>query len=225
MKSPTETVVEAIAVTAELTQTPMSGGAMTVLARDLLQHYPAESVLRALDRCRRELKRKLCQADIEGFLQEADGRPGGDVAWSIALQMLDEAATVVTNAEIAEALALARPVLEVGDKIGARRTFLDAYDQRTRLAREQRAPAPTWYPSLGADPNGRAPAIEQAVQRGLLTTTQATHYLPAPISAADAQRGQALLAAVVGKTVALPPGDPEFKARIAGLRDVLRGRA
>lgn len=116
-------------------------------------------------------------ADIVERLVSADGRPSPDEAWSIAIQADDEDATVVWTAEIAEAFAVARPVLAVGDRIGARRTFLAAYARAIEAARDRLEPA-RWSVSLGHDPQQRRGTIERAVARGLLPPAQARHWLP-----------------------------------------------
>lgn len=221
-KSPIDTVVDAIAVAAELTQTSMSAVAMSVLARDLLQSYPVPAVLKALDRCRRELRRPMRQADIEDFIHSADGRPGPDEAWGLVAQLGDEGATVVINSEIAEAWGVALPVLSSGDKIGARRTFIETYERITRQAREKHIAPPTWYPSLGADPARREDAIRAAKDRGLLTGKQAATYLPAPVSREDAERGAVIAGLLSGKVVKMPE-DVEFGARIERLKATLKG--
>ncbi|MFA7290927.1 MAG: hypothetical protein WC023_01640 [Rhodocyclaceae bacterium] len=185
-------IVEAIAVTAELTQTQLTGSAMAVMADDLMRNYPAPAILQALTRCRRELPGRLTQHAIIERIEQADGRPGANEAWGIALTAFDEAATVVTNEEINEAMAAARPVMIGGDEIGARMAFRDAYE---RIIRQSRLAGirPKWYPSLGFDPIMRVDAIQAAEAKGLLTRAQAVAYLPA-VSAADAAQGLALIA-------------------------------
>lgn len=218
----TKSIVEAIAVTAELTQTTLNGPALAIMAKDLMAEFDEPTILAALTRCRMELTGRLSPAAIRKFAQESDTRPGGDEAWSIALRGFDEAATIVTNDEIAEAMAVAQPILNAGDKIGARVAFRDAYERIVRTARERGAGRPQWYPSLGYDPHGRSVAIEQAVARGLLSQERAAAFLPAPVSADDAQRGKTIAGLLTGEVTTLPP-DPEFRSRIGNVLSILKG--
>lgn len=109
----------------------------------------------------------------------SDGRLGADEAWSIAIVCSDESATVVWTEEIAQAFGIASPILDLGDKVGARMAFRDAYDRLVLQARDRGAPC-VWSVSLGSDANGRAAAITAAVDAGRLTVEKARCYLPAP---------------------------------------------
>ena len=79
-------LLQALAVTAELTGTELSEPAARVMANDLAA-YPVQQVLGALTRCRRELKGRLTVAAILERLD--DGRPGPNEAWAMIPQ--DEA--------------------------------------------------------------------------------------------------------------------------------------
>ena len=92
------TLLEALAVTAELTGTELSEAAARAMVADL-QAYPAQQVLVALTRCRRELKGRLTIAAVLERLD--DGRPGPNEAWAMIPQ--DEAGSVVWTQEMAEA--------------------------------------------------------------------------------------------------------------------------
>src|SRR3546814_7492643 len=70
-------------------------------------------------------------AQIEGAAAN-DGRPGADEAWALAYRAADEAETVIWTEETAQALAAAWPVLQAGDKVGARMAFKGAYDRLVR---------------------------------------------------------------------------------------------
>ena len=69
---PTENLLKAIAVTAELTDTDLSESAARVMAEDLAV-FPENQVLGALVKCRRELKGRLRIGDVIDRLD--DGRP------------------------------------------------------------------------------------------------------------------------------------------------------
>lgn len=171
-------VVKALAVTAELTGTELSATALRVMASDL-EHYPEDSVMSALTRCRKELTGRLSLASIIERLAQSDGRPSADEAWAIALDARDEALTVVWNDEICEAFSLARPVLVAGDKIGARMAFRDAYDRIARNGRES-GRVPAWSASLGWDASQRTVALKKAEALGLLPAPTISALLPIP---------------------------------------------
>lgn len=172
-------IVQAITVTAELTGASMSGVAIAVMAKDLTAQHSEEAIIRALTRCRRELCRPLTAGAVFERLEQSDGRPTADEAWAIALDARDEALTVVWNDEICEAFALARPVLEAGDKVGARMAFRDAYDRVVRNGRDA-GKDPTWSASLGWDSSHRESALKKAESLGLLPAPTVAALLPAP---------------------------------------------
>jgi len=125
-------------------------------------------------------------AQIEGRTAH-DGRPGPEEAWAKSLRASDEAATVVWTAEMAQAWQACKPVFDLGDKVGARMAFREAYERLVRQARQASIPA-QWMASLGWDASGREAALREAVDAGCLPASELA-ALPAP--AADV----ALLAA------------------------------
>lgn len=100
-----------------------------------------------------------------------------DEAWAIALPAFDEHRTVVWTDEMSRAFAVVRPLLEAGDKVGARMAFRDAY---RRMVGERDGPW-RWRASLGHDEAMRAAAIAEAVQLGRLNGApgDGEHCLPA----------------------------------------------
>lgn len=168
--------LKAIAVTAELTGTELSATALRVMDADLAA-YPEAAVLRALDRCRKELKGRLTLSAVLERVEEEDGRPGADEAWSIALSSADEAETVVWTEEMAQAYGVARPVLDARDKVGARMAFREAYERIVRDARAAGAPC-RWTVSIGQDAERRAVALQAAVTLKRLAPAAITQYLP-----------------------------------------------
>lgn len=141
-------------------------------------------------------------ADIIRQIQASqhDGRPEGDEAWSMASSASDERVTAVLTDEIQGALWVCRPLLDIGDKIAARKAFLDAYARLVRAAREHGKPA-KWYVSLGQDSAGRAVAIENAVRLGRLPQAEAARMLehvPADTISGD---GAAIAGLLTGKVV------------------------
>lgn len=167
--------LKAIAVTAELTGTELSATALRVMDADLAA-YPEAAVLRALDRCRKELKGRLTLSAVLERVEEEDGRPGADEAWSIALASADEAETVVWTDEMAQAFGVAQPVLEARDKVGARMAFRDAYERIVRDARAAGKPC-RWVVSIGRDAERRAVALQAAVTLKRLAPAVVTQHL------------------------------------------------
>lgn len=116
-------------------------------------------------------------AQIEG-LASNDGRPGAEEAWATALRARDEAETVVWTAEMADAWAVARSVFDLGDEVGARMAFREAYTRLVEEARRAHMPV-AWSVSLGFDLERRALAITAAVHAGRLPQEE-LFALPAP---------------------------------------------
>ena len=110
---------------------------------------------------------------------ETDGRPGAEVAWATAVLGADEQETIVWTAETAAAWAIAKPVFDLGDEVGARMAFKEAY---ARLVTEARADArlPTWSASVGFDPARRERSLKAAVSAGLLGAPEVAGLLPPP---------------------------------------------
>jgi len=124
-------------------------------------------------------------ADIVERLTANDGHLGPEAAWSLALQAQDEHATIVWTAEVAEAFGVAKPVLDAGDEVGARKAFLETYARALAAARARLAPA-SWSVSLGQDPQRRAEALLEAQRHGRLPAQTVARLLP-PEAQRDAQ--------------------------------------
>jgi len=166
------TVIEGIQVTAELTGTQMSRAAVDVMAEGL-SRYPDNDVLFALARCRNELRHRLTQADVIARLPRM--WPPAAEAWAQCPH--DEWQTVVWTQEATKAYAVARPLLEDGDKYGARQAFTSAYEAAVAEAITMGRQA-KWVVSLGWDASARHGPIAAAVERGLLSSDSAYALLP-----------------------------------------------
>jgi hypothetical protein len=169
-------IIDAIVVAAEMTGTSLSEPAIRGYSIEL-SAYPENQVLKALARCRRELKFKLTLADIIERLEGSDGRPNADEAFAIAIQMQDENATVVTNDEISQAWALAKLIMP--DRTGARMAFRSKYESITQEAREAGKPV-AWYASLGMDSGGREAPIRAGIEQCRLPARAEQVLLPPP---------------------------------------------
>lgn len=167
-----ETLLDALAVTAELTGTELTKAAARVMVADL-QAYPLPQVLAALTRCRRELKGRLTLAAILERLD--DGRPGPQEAWAMIPQ--DEAGSVVWTAEMAAAFGVAGPLLRQGQVIAARQAFVEVYERECARARTE-VRAPRWTPSLGTDKALHSGALETAARLGRISDAVVAALLP-----------------------------------------------
>lgn len=205
-----ERIAMVLDATAEALGAEIKPAVLALMAEDLAA-YPLAAVEQALTQCRRELTGRLTLAAVIERIERQDGRLTGDEAWALVIASRDEAVTVVWTDEIAEASGSAWPILQEGDRVGARMAFLRAYERITRERRDARLP-PQVQVSLGHDRAGRVEAIERAVSAGLLTRERAQMYLPAPEPAPLAQEIAGLLTGNVVAHPRLPA------ARLAELR-------
>jgi hypothetical protein len=176
---PKTELLEALAVTAELCGRTFSEAAARVFVQDL-QPYPESAVLKALARCRREVRGTLTLSDVVSRIE--DGRPGAEEAW--AQMPFDESQSVVWTEEMAEAFGVARALLDAGDKVAARMAFKESY---LRLVAEARnaGRAVTWSPSLGYDKAGHAAVLSEAIAQGRISAAHGFDFcneLAAPVS-------------------------------------------
>jgi hypothetical protein len=209
---------------------PMSGAVMRLWLEDL-RHLPLATIRGAFAAHRRGPRGSFVPrpadllAMIAEAMQERDGHPGGDEAWSIAIQAHDEGASVVWTDEIQAAyFAAAVPLLDEGDKIAARRAFLDRYGVELARARRSGAPA-KWIPSLGTDTHMREAAVQAAVQAGRISHEQAAHLLPSPApTPAAVALLQGAAARLAGPAAArAPAADPNVaREAITALRALVR---
>jgi len=170
---PSAELIKAIAVTSELTATPLSESAARVMAQDLAQ-YPLPQVLGALIRCRRELRPRMLT--IESIVSRLDdGRPGPEEAWSMMPR--DEGSSVVWTDEMCQAYGMAAPLLMESDQVAARMAFVEAYRKLVQAARDAGSPV-HWTPSLGHDPHGRETVLLDAARRGRLAAEHVAKLLP-----------------------------------------------
>ncbi|GFM89304.1 hypothetical protein PSCICO_47030 [Pseudomonas cichorii] len=189
----------AICATAESLGHTLSADAAELMADDL-SGFPANVVATALKSCRLELTGKLTTGAIMQRVHAADGRPGKDEAWSIALAAGDESDTVVMTAEIRQAMTAAQPILAGRDKVGARMAFLSAYERLVAQARAEARPV-SWSVSLGFDAGRRIAAIESAVRSKLITQEAGQQYLADLRIAPICQDGQAIAGLLTGTVV------------------------
>lgn len=108
--------------------------------------------------------------------KNSDGRPGRDEAWAIAQKAADESETLMVTDEILGALEVARPLIEMRDKVAARMAFVEAYDRLVGESRSCNRPF-AWRLSLGEDKSRRANAIQLAQVSGKIGSEEAARLL------------------------------------------------
>lgn len=204
----------AICATAETLGQTISATAAKLMAEDL-SVYPPADIRKALQACRRELTGKLTLAAVLQRIDAEDGRPGKDEAWAIAMTTNDEFETVVLTDEIQLALAAAKPVLDAGDKVGARMAFISAYERLVGQAREDKKHV-NWNVSVGFDANRRTQAITKAVQMQRIPQERAQQYLADLSVAPVTEDGRAVVALLTGE-VARP--SPKLREKLAAVKD------
>lgn len=156
-------------------------------------------------------------ADLIERLVSSDGRPDPDEAWATAIQAEDEATTLVWTEETAAAWGIARPVLEAGDKVAARKTFIAAYERLTAEARHDLKPA-TWSVSLGHDPDAREAPIRRAIAQGQIPPTLAKTLLPPGNETQQRLNGQnAPTGLLTGAVTNLPGMEARNRARFLAI--------
>lgn len=164
-------LLQAIAVTGELTGSNLSEAAVSVMMSDL-SAYPTHSVIAALERCRRDLRGRLTLVEIISRID--DGRPGVEEAWSMIPR--DEYKSLVWTNEMVEAWAVAEPLISSGDEVAARMAFKETY-QRIVSDAKSKGVMPVWSISLGYDKSGHEPALFAAVEKGRIPASRAMALL------------------------------------------------
>lgn len=139
--------------------------------------------------------------------EKDDGRPGPEEAWALSLAAMDESDTVVWTRECAQAWGACRPVMNLGDEVGARMAFREAYTRLVADARSNRDPV-AWEVSEGFDRDKRRIAVCSAVESGRIN---AGHQLALP------NEGHTLLLSASGAiTKSIPP---DVSEKLKQLRD------
>lgn len=159
-------LVEALAVTAEAMGTTLSDAAIDIMVMDL-EGFEFNKVMAALTRCRREKRPPLTLAMIIELVSPSSGYLTANEAWALALPAADERNTVIWSKEAREAFNSVRPILDAGDKIGARMAFIAAYERYVDAAKLS-GETPVMEVSAGWDKELHKVAVEQATIRGLL---------------------------------------------------------
>lgn len=112
---------------------------------------------------------KQCQSQQDSVWMNADE------AWATVPKSEQE--TAILTKETAEALAVAQPLLNDGDKIGARMAFKDAYSRLIEKAKAM-SRKPVYFVSLGSDANSRASVLAEGVRTQKIALEMATTIAP-----------------------------------------------
>jgi hypothetical protein len=139
-----------------------------------LTAYPIEAVESAFQEyiCNATQARMPLVSEVLVALGRAEPNsayPSSDEAWGIAVKTFDEQQTVVVTDEVMGAREAAQPVMDIGDEVGARMAFRDAYNRLVTQARMKGNAKPRWWITNGTDKQLREQAIRQAVDLGRLS--------------------------------------------------------
>ena len=217
----TDWLLEELGATMELSGQQVRPAALLLLAEDLT-HIDKPVLRLALARIRAEHRGPILTGTVLQYVDHAMGRMLPAEAYGLALTSADQQATVVWTDEIAQAWAVAAPLLDAGDKFGARQAFIEAYGRITGEARALRR-RPVVQVSLGHDPEARTRAVQEAITagrlpgglEGLTDDLREQLQLPAP---------RAALALPAPESVPTGPRR-EVLAQLATLRDAFAMKA
>lgn len=164
----------------DIYEKPRLDKAVLITWWNVLVNYDFKLVTDAFNHHLRNSKFSPKPADIIENINamHSDGRPSDDEAWAMIPH--DESKSVVMSDEMAEAMAIAKPLIDAVDYIAARMAFKQAY-KRIVDANKMKGIAPKWSPSLGHSPEGREQALKEAVRLGRIAESHAAALLPAPV--------------------------------------------
>jgi hypothetical protein len=213
-----QSLIEALAATAEIMQAEVSPVGLVVMAEDL-QAYDQNLVMQAISRFRKESSK----FSLNGIIQQIEKinpnrRISADEAWAIYPH--DEATSAVITNEMAEAMQVAYPLLQEGDKVGARMAFKNAYERITENNKSNGL-EPKWFPSLGSDSSGRELVITEAVRLGRLPQSTIQTLLPPPVDHKFTNNVIALKQVMQIADKQTPQDIEKNKARIADIKSML----
>ncbi|WP_324623079.1 hypothetical protein [Delftia lacustris] len=163
----TDWLLEELGATMELSGQQVRPAALLLLLAEDLAHIDKPVLRLALARIRAEHRGPILTGTVLQYVDHAMGRMLPAEAYALALTSADQQATVVWTDEIAQAWAVAAPLLDAGDKFGARQAFIEAYGRITGEARALRR-RPVVQVSLGHDPEARTRAVQEAITAGRL---------------------------------------------------------
>lgn len=150
----------------------LNDDAIMMLKLDL-KNYPEEKIIKALQKCRMELRFFPRLADI---LDRMEGSHlGENEAWALCPKTEEE--SVCWTPQIKKAYFVALPLLENGDKFGAMKAFCEVYRKEISEAKANQI-EPVWEISLGFDKSQRETCLLEAVKLKRLEVEEIKQYLP-----------------------------------------------
>lgn len=167
-------LISEIVATAELTGLQMSEAAGMQMIMDLENYEPVQ-ISASLKYCRMHAKGRLTLQMIIANID--DGRPTTAEAWAVINS--DENTTIILNDEVCAGWDAAKPLMQCGDKFGARQAFVDAYEKVVAVRREQNV-KPERFVSFANnnDSTEKLRAITKAESLGKISHDEAQHWLP-----------------------------------------------
>lgn len=194
------TLTEAVKGTYAVIGQAMTDTELAMVVSDL-SVYPSASVLTALTRCRRELKR-ITLSDIIDRIP--GGHPGVEEAWALVSTIIgDEDASIVWTEEMRRSYGVASSLVD--DLIAARMAFKESYLSQVGEARAK-GQLVKWSASLGWDKQRREIAVKEAVEKGRLTHASALAYCP-DLMLPNTSESQKLIEEVTHGLPAMPSAD------------------
>lgn len=175
---------EAMTSLSELYGKPLSPNAIRIYWM-ALEGYPLQTVTQAMNRHVRDPQAGKFMpkpADLIGQISassasSASAHPGQDEAWAICVRMAGEDDTAIITEQMREAWAIAWPVIDIGDEVGARMAFREAYSRQVAMCQS----TPKWEVNPGSDSRVRAMRVAEAVKLGRLPDAALViHALPSP---------------------------------------------
>jgi hypothetical protein len=182
-----------------------------------LVNYPVDIIIKCLDYHVKHSKFLPKPADIIEIITTRDGRPSVEEAWSLCQIAVDENETIVWSEEMASAWGIALPIVDSGDKVGARMAFKEYYVRLVQIARDNGLQV-KWSVSLGHDAERRNEAIKQAADKNLISFDTASKHLIEDMTA----DGVAVVKLLNGPKTDADIVPEEHKERMAEMRKQLK---
>lgn len=162
---------------AEYNDFPLLAGPRREMWWTALNGYPDGVLLAAVTR---HIKGSSFAPHLNDILRGCDAQTdggwlGAEEAW--ALMPKSEYESAMLTDEIAQAIAVATPLFEEGDRVAARMAFKDCYNrlvERAKLEGRQ----PRYFPSYGTDKHGVVSMLAKAVQVGQIGLNAAINWRP-----------------------------------------------
>ena len=158
--------VEALTACSSIYRQSLENPVITVFWR-LLEEYELNDVLMAFDKHLAESKFMPTPAEIITRIPKSKTNLDKNEAWALCQRLTTEDDTAIITNNMRDAWAIAYPILERGDKVGARMAFNEAYE---RLLTEY--PETKWEVQGGTNKELKYQRVSEAVRLGRLSDSQ-----------------------------------------------------